>query len=96
MMEIRFTQGALADLYEIYDYIAEANPVYADKTLIRIETAIDNLSEHPQLGRISRNKKARELIISGTPYIVAYTRDSGYLNIVSIIHSSRKGTVRFH
>ena len=85
MMEIRLTQGALADLYEIYDYIAEANSAYADKMLIRIETAIDHLSDHPQLGRISRNTGARELIISSTPYIVAYTRDAEYLNIISII-----------
>ena len=95
-MDIRFTQGALSDLYGIYDYIVEANPDYAAKTLLRIETAIDNLSNHPQLGRVSRHNGARELIISGTPYIVAYTRDKGYLNIISIIHSSRKGTVRFH
>jgi len=95
-MEIRFTRGALSDLYGIYDYIAKTSPDYAAKTLTRIETAIDNLSDHPQLGRTSRNKAARELIISGTPYIVAYTRDTEYLNIISIIHSSRKGTVLFH
>jgi len=95
-VNIRFTQNALSDLHAIYDYIALENPDYAAKTLIRIETAIEHLSNHPQLGRILRVEGARELIISSTPYIVIYTREGEYLNIVTIIHSSRKWTSRFH
>jgi toxin ParE1/3/4 len=65
-MEIRFSQNALSDLYAIYDYIALENPAYAQKILKRIEVAVDRLADHPQLGRVSRVKDVRELIISDT------------------------------
>ncbi len=95
-MEIRFSQNALSDLYAVYDYIALENPVYAQKVLKRIEVAIDHLADHPQLGRISRVEGVRELIISDTPYIVAYKKFDNYLNIIAVIHSRRKWTTKFH
>jgi len=95
-MEIRFSQSALSDLHAVYDYIALENLAYAKKTLKRIEVAIDRLADHPQLGRVSRVEGVRELIISDTPYIVAYNKSNNYLNIISVIHSSRKWSLILH
>ena len=95
-MEIRFSQNALSDLHAVYDYIALENPDYAQKVLKRIEVAVDRLADHPQLGRVSRVEGVRELIISNTPYIVAYKKFEGCLNIIAVIHSSRKLTAILH
>lgn len=89
-MKIRFTPTANADIYAIYDYIAEDNPVAAQRTLDQIESMIDHLVDHPKLGRPGRVKDTRELIIPDTEYIAAYELNQKFIDILAIIHTSRR------
>jgi len=94
-MKIRFTPNAYTDIGEVYDYIAGDNPVVAQRVLDQIESMIDHLVEHPSLGHLGRVSDTRELVIPNTPYIVAYELSSSFVDILAIIHSSKRWPERF-
>jgi toxin ParE1/3/4 len=50
-MEIRWLEDALADVTEIYRYIAADNPRAAARVVERIQAAIRLLAELPHRGR---------------------------------------------
>jgi plasmid stabilization system protein ParE len=55
-----------------------------------IRTGVEYLADHPDLGRAGRVRGTRELLIAGTPYIVAYRVVGNRLRILSVIHSARR------
>jgi plasmid stabilization system protein ParE len=57
---------------------------------------IDHLVEHPSLGHNGRVSNTRELIIPITPYIVAYELSTDFVDILAIIHSSRRWPEKFN
>ena len=89
-MEIIWRRGALRDLEEARRYIAQDNPVAANRMQSAIMTAVRRLGDHPALGRPGRVENTRELIVAGTPYIVAYTVIEGEIMILSVIHGARR------
>ncbi len=72
-MRIVWTKRYLKELATIGDYVAEQNPRAAAR-IVRIihKTTRDLLSSNPFIGRRGDIEGTRELVISGTPYIVAY------------------------
>ena len=72
-MEIIWRRGALRDLEEARRYVAQDNPVAANRARDAIMTAVGRLADMPGLGRPGRVEHTRELVVAGTPYIVAYT-----------------------
>ncbi len=94
-MKLRFTPNAVADIDNVYEYIAAENPVAAQSVLLRIEQLIDQLPAHPLLGRPGRVSGTHELIIPNTPFIAVYEIEEPYLNILAIIHTSRRWPERF-
>jgi len=52
----------------------------------------DQLLRHPGLGRPGRQLGTRELVISGTPFIVVYRIDvkGAKVDILNFLHASRK------
>jgi len=89
-MKLRFTPTAYADIDSVYDYIAAENPAAAQKTLDKIENMIDHLVDHPQPGKKGRVKDTRELIVPNTSFIIAYELNQETIDILAIIHSSRR------
>ena len=63
---------AMADLEAARDYIAQDNPTAAERLFDRIMTAVDTLQDLPFVGRPGCVPGTRELVVSRTPYIVAY------------------------
>lgn len=74
----------------IYTFIAQDNPVAAEKTLKKIRQAVILLSNQPQLGRCGRMVHTRELVIAGTPYIVPYRVRDNRIEVMRVFHSSRQ------
>jgi toxin ParE1/3/4 len=70
-LTIRWTRQAIADVDHIYDFIAANNAAAAQAMVDRIDRAINNLAAYPRMGRVGRLAGSRELVVSGTPYIVA-------------------------
>ena len=56
----------------------------------RIRSAVQNLARHPALGRTGRVSGTRELVVSGTPYIVPYRVRGRTGEILRVFHSARK------
>jgi toxin ParE1/3/4 len=89
-LKIKITDPASQDLEEIHAYIGKDNSVAAERTLSRIFEAAEYLIHHPNMGRLGRVKGTRELIVSGTPFIVIYQVKPHCILVVRILHSARK------
>ena len=90
-MRIQWTEKARTDLNHIEQYISEDNPVAALETIVKIITAAESsLSRHPGSGRPGRHPQTRELIISGTPYIVPYHTFKDSIFILRVVHGAMR------
>jgi toxin ParE1/3/4 len=89
-VNIVWTPRARRHLLNISAYIARDNPTAARQTVDRIRDAVAHLAENPAMGRVGRINGTRELIIVGTPYIVAYRVRRGSVRILAVIHSSQR------
>jgi toxin ParE1/3/4 len=96
LKKIRWLEIALQDLDESADYIARYNLTAAQKLVRRIEKAVPTLSDNPEMGRPGRVPGTRELVITGTSYIVAYRLKDNEIQILRILHGARKWPGKFH
>lgn len=87
-MTIRWTPNAARDLETLFDYISGDNPKPAAAVVDTILAGIDVLERHPYLGRAGRVPGTRELVLS--PYIVAYRLKKSTVEVLAIIHGSRR------
>jgi toxin ParE1/3/4 len=85
-MMIRWLDDAVNDLQSLRYYIAQDNVAAAGKVVKKILRTIDILSEQPSMGRPGRVTHTRELIVSGTPYIVPYRVKNNVIEILRIFH----------
>lgn len=88
-MDVRPTRKALAHLDEEATSIAKQNPVAAAQIVKRIQSAVRQLADYPALGQPGRVPGTRELVISGTPYIIPYRVRGKTLEILRVLYSSR-------
>ena len=89
-MKIRWTAVAADDLKSVHEYLSEHAPTRADTIVERILTGIDVLEQYPNLGRPGRLDGTRELVITGTPFIVFYRLRKSQLEILGVLHAARK------
>jgi len=87
---VRWLDGAQDDLHQIYKYISEHNPTAAVSVVQTIVEKGHMLSEFPDLGKVGRVAGTRELILSGVPYILPYQVIEGKIEILRVLHTSRK------
>jgi len=72
MTDIRWSRPALFDYSQIIERIREANPRAAARLRDSIMHRLSLLATMPRMGRAGRVDSTRELVLSGTPYIVIY------------------------
>jgi addiction module RelE/StbE family toxin len=89
-VQIRWLRTALKNLNEEAEYIALDSPNAAANVIIAITQAVDSLAKYPALGRPGRVAGTRELVVSGTPYVVPYRVRAGSVEILRIFHGARK------
>ena len=89
-MKPYWTPAALQDLSDIRNYIALDNDAAAQRIIQRIFEQVGILETMPGLGRPGRITSTRELVVSGTPYIVPYRVQEGRLEILRVLHAARK------
>jgi toxin ParE1/3/4 len=94
-MEIVWREVALNSLERARAYIAQDNPAAAARVHERILSAVRNLADIPNMGRPGRIEDTRELVVAGTPYIVAYTVLDNQVSIIAVQHSAQKWPERF-
>ena len=58
-MKLRYERGALADLEEIFTYIAHDNPNAAARLVARIEQAVARIAENPYIAQATSRPRFR-------------------------------------
>jgi len=89
MSVIQRTAQAEQDLIEIWIYIAQDNPVAADRVLDDIEDRFHALADNPLMGR-SRPDIAPELrYFTVGSYLILYRTLFNGVQIVRVVHGAR-------
>ncbi|EWY40828.1 hypothetical protein N825_33400 [Skermanella stibiiresistens SB22] len=88
-MRIRYPRRALLDLNNQEDHIAETNPAAALEQVAIIRRHVDGLIDQPCMGRPGRISGTRELIISSSPFLVAYRVTDRTVDVLAVIHAKR-------
>jgi len=94
-MRVRWLRKALLNLAGEAEYLAREDPVAAGHTVARISEAVERLVTFPALGRPGRVVGTRELVVSGTPYILPYRVHGNDVEILRVFHAARKWPARF-
>ena len=89
-MRIRLTPRASSHLLAAYDYLQSPSPAAAKAQLLRIFDAIERLQKFAFSGRKGRIGETRELVVPGTPFIVAYAIDGQEIQGLAVLHGSQQ------
>ncbi len=89
-MKLNWSPEALDDLADVRSYIAQVTPEAARTVIQRIMKLVDQLPFIPNLGRAGRVKGRRELVVSGTPFIVPYRITTDRIEILRLYHAARR------
>jgi addiction module RelE/StbE family toxin len=89
-VKLDWTPLAISHLRSTHQHIARDNPAAAEKIIGRILDAAERLADYPSMGRPGRIEGTRELVITGTPFIVTYRIRRNDLQILAVMHTSRK------
>ena len=82
------------DLTEVRRFIGPSNPRAAREVAARLLSAVELLGKQPSMGRPGRVARTRELVVSGTPYILPYRVTAGVLEILRALHAARRWPAR--
>jgi len=88
-MQVKWLARALTNLTDEADYIAKESPANAKAFFMHVLTSVEQLKEHPHLGRAGRVTGTRELIITHYPCIVPYRIKNGAEEILRVFHTAR-------
>ena len=55
-----------------------------------IDFSVGQLADHPRLGRPGRVRGTRELVVAGTPYVIAYRIEADAVVILRLLHGKQK------
>jgi toxin ParE1/3/4 len=85
---------ALADLTEIWEYIAADNPGAADRVLEEIHEAIRALVSFPEMGHRRSDLTSRPIRFHPVrDFLIAYAPDEKPFVVLSILHGRRNPRV---
>ena len=91
-MTIRWTEPAVRGLEELHAYLAADRPEAADRTVGSILNALETAARFPESGRPGTSVKGtRELVLA--PWLIVYRVRSGAVEVLAVIHGSRKWAV---
>ncbi len=90
-MRLLWTGPALSDLRSLHADIAKDGERAANAMVARIVGRAERqLSRLPESGGPGRIAKTRELVISGTPYVLPYRIVGDAIHILRVFHSARR------
>lgn len=89
-LTLDWTPVATRDLRAAYEYVAAENVAAAEALLDRIFSAVERLGRYPQMGRTGRVEGTRELVITGTPFVVVYRTGRDRVDVLAVLHAARR------
>lgn len=87
-MKIIWLETAILDLQSLRKFIAKDSPLAAKKIAKRLVQMVQLLVEQPAAGRPGRIHSTRELVVTGTPYIIPYRVKDNSIEILRVIHGA--------
>jgi toxin ParE1/3/4 len=88
---IEWTESAVRQLNQSYDYIALANSeTVAARIVEHILNSVHRLAIFPLSGRGGRVLGTRELVVTDTPFIVAYAIEEDRIVVLAVYHSAQQ------
>jgi toxin ParE1/3/4 len=91
MVKIKWTNYVLEELDDIANYISKDSPKYAQILVKQIYEMVSHLKQFPKIGRRVPeygDSELREILYK--TYRIIYLVKKEHLEIISIIHGSRK------
>ena len=91
MVKIVWTEQAVSDLKDIYDYISKDSKRYAENQVRRIKTRTIILKTRPESGRIVPEIGFNEIreLIEGNYRIIYRIFSKDFIEILTVHHSAR-------
>jgi toxin ParE1/3/4 len=89
-MKVVWSQRAIGHLVAIREFIEKDSDGSAAGIAGRILDAIEILQTQPHMGRPGRLAGTRELVVSGTPYIVPYRVRRERLELLAVFDGRRQ------
>lgn len=89
-MRVRWLVYARLDLIEIGEYLQSENPDAAARIMRRIQSASRALGRFPYVGRKGRVEGTRELVVTGTPYLIPYRVAGQTVEILRVFHGAMR------
>jgi len=71
-------------------YIAKRDPWAAIDMGDAIEAAVARLADNPNSARPGRVRGTRELVVTGTPYVVVYRVEPAAVVILRVLHGAQR------
>jgi toxin ParE1/3/4 len=89
-VNVVWSPRAIRHLVAIRKYIEKDSDGNAAIVAGRILSAVETLSTQPQKGRSGRLTGTRELVVSGTPYIIPYRVRRERLELLAVFDGRRR------
>ncbi len=94
-MNVEWLPLAERDREDHLNYVGEHNPWAAIEIGDAFEAAIWRLRNYAEIGRAGRVKGTRELVVGGTPYLIAYRVEADTVVIIRLLHGAQRWPSRF-
>ena len=89
-MTIVWSARAVGHLERLRAHIARDRPGAAAQVAATSLGTVELLGDHPGLGRPGRLPGTRELVVPGTPYLIAYRVRGDRLEILACLHGRQR------
>jgi toxin ParE1/3/4 len=87
---IVWSPRAISHLADLREFIARDNPAAAGRTAAAVLSTVERLADLPNLGRPGRVAGTREMVVPGTPYVIAYRPRGNRLEVIAVFHGRQK------
>jgi plasmid stabilization system protein ParE len=88
-VKVRWTASARLDRLDIADHIAADSPRAAVRMDIQFSEAVETLARFPQMGRVGKVPRTRE-IFPHENYRLVYEVEDDTVWVLTLIHTSRQ------
>jgi toxin ParE1/3/4 len=85
-----WSRRAIDHLVNLRAFIAHENPNAAARVATAVLTAVDRLAAFPNTGRPGRVSGTRELVVSHTPYVIAYRLQGDRVEVLGVFHGRQR------
>lgn len=89
-MRLEWLPEAVRTLNTQLAYISGHNPAAAIDVGDAIEESVRRLADFPESGRLGRVPGTRELVVTGTPFIVVYRIEPAAVVVLRVLHGAQR------